>query len=262
MFQPEIYDENSILLSFRTIYWTSGLEQILDSIYNGATRVITTKPYAPELQFTLIEKYRVSILHDSPSTLLPCLKSDAIHLKDLSSVQIIFLYGSKVPCNLVREIVPFFPNANCVSYYGLKEFGRITVSIHGVQESTNGTHLVDGYLTKIVDNEGESCGPNASGELCVKKKCKFLGYFNDPLANAAALDSDGFFHTGDVGRFDEDGIFFIEGQKKNILDYLISMPDMNEVRVVGVPIEDGTNKNHTIVQSHLSQILDEFGKLI
>jgi len=58
---------------------------------------------------------------------------------------------------------------------------------------------------------------NGEGEICVKGPNVMLGYYNDPEATAAAFDRNGFFHTGDYGRLDEEGWIYITGRKKNLI---------------------------------------------
>lgn len=63
----------------------------------------------------------------------------------------------------------------------------------------------------------DSPDENGEGEICVKGPNVMLGYYNDPEATAAAFDAEGFFHTGDYGRLDDEGWIYITGRKKNLI---------------------------------------------
>ena len=58
---------------------------------------------------------------------------------------------------------------------------------------------------------------DADGELCIRGGCVMLGYYKDPVATAEVVDKDGWLHTGDLARVDEDGYYFITGRKKNLI---------------------------------------------
>jgi fatty-acyl-CoA synthase len=69
---------------------------------------------------------------------------------------------------------------------------------------------------RIVDEAGNFLGPEQVGELILKGPSYCSGYFNDPLATAQALDDQGYFHTGDLAKFDYEGYFFIVDRKKDM----------------------------------------------
>lgn len=111
MFIPFKYDVDGTMFCFDSIYWTVGVKQIIESIYNGVARVITTKPFTPEHLFQIIEKYKITILTNTPFHMVTCLKDAKIHKRDLSSVKLIMFYGGKLAENIVPDIRYHFSNA-------------------------------------------------------------------------------------------------------------------------------------------------------
>lgn len=237
------------VLCLVSIYWTVGIIATMECIYSGAARIITNKPFTPKYFLELIEKYKASVLICSPFRTVACLKSDVIAKMDLSSLNKIYYCGNHMPSGLIGEIKRYFKNAELFSNYGNTEIGGM--SNCSLDEVFTGYRLYNDCLVKIVDDYGNRCGPNVNGEICVKKKYKFLGYFGDSKATAAAVDDEGFFRTGDIGHFDDSGAMFIEDRKKNILqvfhfgdfilpneieEVLISLPDVEEACVVGIPL--------------------------
>lgn len=202
--------------------------------------------------------------------MVACLESEFIEETDLSTVKKIVLYGSKIPNNLVSEVKRYFANATLLSLYGMTEIGAISMCHLDVSTSANSGQLFAGVMAKIIDDEGNRCGPNVIGEIRVKKRKQFLGYLDEPERTAAAYDDEGFFRTGDSGHFDENGSLYFDDRIKNIIrvyyfrvviipseieEFLLKMPDIVEVSVVGIPITCGSGiPAAVIVRKHNSNL--------
>lgn len=247
---PLKHDANTVFFSCDIIYWTIGCRPIFHTIYNGVTRIITSRPFTPELQLEIAEKYKVTDLYNTPFVLTACIKSDAIRTANLSSVKRIVSYGGVLPQTLITDVKRSFPNARLLNLYGLTETGAISKEVVNVG-NVGGGILHSNRTIKIVDGEGNRCGPNVNGEICIKEEHQFLGYFDDPDANAAAIDEEGFFRSGDIGHFNENCKLFFQDRKKNVMkvfyfdnillplkieECLIKVPSIKEVCVVGIPI--------------------------
>src|SRR5919202_1971510 len=100
---------------------------------------------------------------------------------------------------------------------------------------------------KIVDEAGRTLGPDEVGEICLRGPANMLGYYNNQEATQAAL-RDGWMHTGDIGRMDEDGFLYYLDRLKDVInrgglkvssmeveDTLYRHPAVLEVAVVAVP---------------------------
>jgi pimeloyl-ACP methyl ester carboxylesterase len=69
---------------------------------------------------------------------------------------------------------------------------------------------------RVVDDDNQPLGPNQPGELVLKGPSRSSGYWNNPEAYAAVLDADGWFHTGDIVRYDEEWYFYVVDRKKDM----------------------------------------------
>ncbi|WP_246872715.1 AMP-binding protein [Rhodococcus sp. DMU1] len=108
---------------------------------------------------------------------------------------------------------------------------------------------VDGMEVKIVDPEtGQDAGVDEMGELCIRGYSTFEGYYKDPAGTAAAIDADGWFHSGDRAMMTADGNVVFGGRIKDMLkvggenvaaveieDYLAQHPAVAHVQVVAAP---------------------------
>ena len=113
------------------------------------------------------------------------------------------------------EILAFFDaiGISTLNGYGITECAPLIA----FNRSKN---IVPGSVGNVIDiDEVKIDEPNedGEGEILVKGPNVMLGYYNDPEATAEAVDSEGFFHTGDYGRLREDGILYITGRKKNLI---------------------------------------------
>ena len=103
---------------------------------------------------------------------------------------------------------------------------------------------------KLVDREGAQVATNEVGELCLRGPHVCRGYWNNPAATAQVLDAEGWFHTGDLARCDEEGFFYIAGRSKDMIisggvniypaeieKELLDHPAVAEVSVIGTADE-------------------------
>lgn len=93
--------------------------------------------------------------------------------------------------------------------YGMTEtFGDGILNFTQVEKQMSAVGKPDDHVQYKLDE---------TGEICIKGDCVMLGYYKDPEATAEVIDADGWFHTGDLARVDEDGYYYITGRKKNLI---------------------------------------------
>lgn len=93
--------------------------------------------------------------------------------------------------------------------YGMTEtFGDGILNFTQVEKHMSAVGKPDDHVQYKLDQ---------TGEICIKGDCVMLGYYKDPEATAEVIDADGWFHTGDLARMDEEGFYYITGRKKNLI---------------------------------------------
>ena len=93
--------------------------------------------------------------------------------------------------------------------YGMTEtFGDGILNFTQVEKHMSAVGKPDDHVQYKLDE---------TGEICIRGDCVMLGYYKDPEATAEVIDADGWFHTGDLARMDEEGFYYITGRKKNLI---------------------------------------------
>ena len=164
------------------------------------------------------------------------------------------------------EVLKFFQDVGflCVQGYGLTECATILALNRDVAFKNEAAGLpLPGCTVKILNPDSDGIG-----EFISKGDNNFLGYYKDPENTAAALDDEGYYHTGDLGYIDKDGFCIITGRKKNVIiakngknvfpeeiEYLLSLsPYVAESVVSGV--EDEV-KNDIVITATIFPDLEE-----
>ena len=114
-------------------------------------------------------------------------------------------------------------NFNSCPVYGMTEYGALTIC-----PDMDSPNYIPGNLgrpahnteIKIIDvNTGQSLGPDMDGEICVRGPKLFSGYLNNPEATREAIDSEGWFHTGDIGHYDSNTRVYITDRLKELIKW-------------------------------------------
>lgn len=196
----------------------------------------------------LIEKYKITHTITAPTSLSMVLASSRLNHTDLSSLQLWVCGGSHVPNEHIEKLQKYLSYGQIVITYGFTEIsGSVTIGVPSVKPHTVG-QLVAGVTVKIVDDNGNRVGVGIDGEICVKSKNAFLGYYQNKDETDAMIDIEGFLKSGDIGHFDEFGDLFCIDRKKDIFKYksthispteienvILKLDGVKLVSVVGIP---------------------------
>lgn len=235
--------ETHTILSFNTMHWITGIATLFHGILTHSTRIITTQPYTPEYFFQLIEKYKVSYYVTTGFQVNNQLKSEMISRANFSSVKLVHVGGTKLSYDSMNKYQKYISNGKVIHVYGMTEIGGFSTDNDGGKYNSDTVgYLVPGILSKVIDSFGHHLGPNERGEICVKyfNHIKMGNYLHNPEANKKAFDSEGFFHTGDYGRFDDDGYLYVEDRIGDLIQTEFGLVGPSEIEAALV-MQPGIN---------------------
>ncbi len=220
---------------FHTFGFKAGL---IASFTRGAT-MVPVPVFDVDRVVELIEAEQITML-PGPPTLYHSLLAveDKSRLKTLRAG----VTGSAdIPVELIRRVHEELPFQTLATGYGLTEAGTVTLSRPGdsfTDIATTAGVPCDGVEVRIADDS----------EVLVRGYSVMQGYLDDPIATAEAIDDDGWLHTGDLGRFNDDGRLLIVGRKKDMFivggfnaypaeieGFLLEHPAVAQAAVIGVP---------------------------
>jgi long-chain acyl-CoA synthetase len=184
----------------------------------GGTLVLMYRWDAGEA-LRLIARERVSSMSGVPTMAREIINHPDFATTNTSSLVALAGGGAQVPPDLVQRIDAEVSTARPSTGYGMTETCGIITSVGGdffIDKPDSAGPAMPAYEAKCVDDDGNTLPPGATGELWVKGAAVIKGYINRPDATADAI-TDGWLHTGDIARIDEDGFIFIVDRKKDMV---------------------------------------------
>ena len=241
-----------ITITHTPMFHTGGLlVYTLPLLTLGGTVVIMRK-WTPDDMLDLIERERVTMFFCVPSQYQMMLQSPKFTATSFKSVRFMTSGGAPLPVPIIKA----YRDQHGVVFkqgFGMTEFGPGIFSMGPeFAEKKAGSIGMPNYFVdaRVVDEDNQPVSANTIGELVLKGPSMCSGYFNNPEASQAAIDVDGWFHTGDLARIDADGFFFIVDRKKDMFisggenvypveieKALYEHPAVAQCAVIGVPDE-------------------------
>jgi len=241
---------DDVYLNVFPMFHTGGLfVYTLPQIILGGTTILT-RQFDPAQALELIERYRVTFFGGVPAMYQMMAQAPNWAEADLSSLRFCTSGGAPLPVPLVEKYTAE-KRVRFKQGFGMTEFGPGIFAlapedaIRKAGSIGRPNFFVD---ARIVDEHGRSLGPCERGELVLKGPSYGSGYFANAEASAAAVDSEGWFHTGDVAFYDEEWYFFIVDRVKDMFisggenvypaeieAALYQHPTVHMCAVVGIP---------------------------
>ncbi len=219
------------------------------AIMSGAT--ITLLPrFDAEKALEILQRDAVTIFMGVPTMYGGLLHARGREQADLSRLRLCVSGGASLPRELMRAFEDAF-GATILEGYGLSETAPVASFNRSAQARKAGSigTPIEGVEMKVVDDDGNELPAGEVGEIVIRGHNVMKGYWGRPDATAEVM-RDGWFHTGDMARVDEDGYFFIVDRKKDLIirggynvypreveEILYEHPAVREAAFVGVPVD-------------------------
>jgi fatty-acyl-CoA synthase len=211
--------ERDVEVHSMPLYHCAQLDNFLiTDLYLGATSVILRRP-DPVLILRAIERERATNLFCPPTVWIELLRSPEFAKRDVSSLRKGYYGASAMPAEVLRDIRARFPNLRLWNFYGQTEMASLATALppHEQDEFAGSAgHPVPNVETRIVDPDGNEVPVGTVGEIVHRSPQLILGYYRNPKQTAEAFQS-GWFHSGDLGRFDDEGRLYVVDRRKDMI---------------------------------------------
>jgi fatty-acyl-CoA synthase len=220
---------------------------------HGAAMIVPAEYFDPQATLTAIESERATSVYGVPTMFIAQLEHPTFGRRDLHSLRTGIMSGSPCPIELMKRVVGQMGNREITIAYGLTEASPVITQTRTddpleLRVQTVGRPL-PGLEVKLADPAtGRTLGDNEQGELCTRGHGVMLGYYNMPEATAAAIDPEGWLHSGDLALRLPNGCYRITGRIKDMIcrggeniypreieEFLYTHPAVENVAVFGIP---------------------------
>ncbi len=213
-------EQQVMLLNVPLFHITGLVPVLLVSIASGRKLVIMYRWDAGDA-LRLIERERCTYFVGVPTMSLELMQHPDKDKYDLSTLLDIAGGGAPRPPEHVDRLAKAFPGKNPAIGYGLTETNGVGAG--NLRENYRLKPASTGRVSKplvemmIADDAMKPLPAGEVGEVCIRSAANVRGYWMKPLATESAFTKEGWFRTGDLGRFDEDGYLYIVDRKKDII---------------------------------------------
>lgn len=230
-----------------------GLVLAMTAAVTHGTTMSPLPAFSPKPALSCITSEKITCFHGVPTMFIAMLEHEDFQKIDFSHVRTGIMAGSPCPVKVMQDVVEKMNMSQVTIVFGQTEASpgctqsRVDDSVE-LRVNTVGRAL-PGVECKIINPEtGEEVPDNVDGEFVARGYNIMKGYYKMPEATAAAIDADGWLHTGDLARRDSNGYFKITGRIKDMIirggeniypkeieEFIYTHPQVRDVQVIGVP---------------------------
>ncbi len=218
-----------------------------------ATAMVPVDHFSPIPVMSAIQNEECTAVHGVPTMFIAMLEHPDFKQFKFSHLRTGIMAGSPCPIKVMQQVVDEMNMTEITIAYGQTEASPVctqTTTDDSIEVRVATVGRVLPFMeAKIVDPEtGETLGPHQPGEFCARGYNIMKGYYKMEEATAAAIDRDGWLHTGDLAQVDEHGYYKITGRLKDMIirggeniypkeieEFLYTHPSVKDVQVIGVP---------------------------
>ena len=224
----------------------------LAAVTHGSTMVLVEQ-FEPKRVLQAVQDEKCTALHGVPTMFIAELNHPDYSQFDTSSLRTGIMAGSPCPIEVMKKVIEDMGANEITICYGLTEASPVITQTKADDEIEKRVSTVGKphphVEVKVIDPAtGEEVGQGIPGELCTRGYLIMKGYYKNDEATNAAIDSEGWLHTGDIAIMDSDGYIEITGRIKDMVirggenvypreieEFLYQHPQIQDVQVVGVP---------------------------
>jgi fatty-acyl-CoA synthase len=244
------YAETDRALAALPLYHTAQTHAFtMPQLLVGARTILIESP-VPDVVLRLIEQERITSFFAPPTVWISLLRHPDCSTRDLTSLEKIYYGASIMPVPVLHELRERLPAARPYNCYGQTEIAPLATVLrpeeHDTRPGSCGRPCLN-VQTRVVDPDMDDLPPGTHGEIVHRSPHLMAGYWNQPAETAEAF-AGGWFHSGDVGYFDDAGYLYIVDRIRDVIntggvlvasreveEVLFTHPAVSEVAVVGLP---------------------------
>jgi fatty-acyl-CoA synthase len=219
----------------------------------GTTMIVPAEYFQPTPTLDALEKERATALYGVPTMYIAQLQDPSLPGRKINTLRTGIMSGAPCPIEVMRQVIDKLGPSELTIAYGQTEASPVITQTRTddpleLRVETVGRPL-PGVEVKIVDPAtGAALADNEQGELCARGHVVMLGYYNNEEATRAAIDTDGWLHTGDLAIRLPNGYYKITGRLKDMVirggenvypreieEFLFTHPAVEQAAVVGLP---------------------------
>lgn len=245
------YAANDVIVFGMPLFHSSGQTNAMNAAFSSGAALVMIPRFSPDSVFDAFRSFPVSVFIGVPTMYHQILYHPEAERFASGNLRVCIVGAAAMPAQLFNAVAERY-GVPITEGYGLSEGGPVVAHnpIRGVKKIGSVGIAVPGVSVQVVDEHDNPLPPGEIGEFVVQGPNVMKGYLNQPHATSEAL-KNGWLHTGDLARMDEEGYVFIVDRKKDMIltggfniypreveEVLYTHPAVSEAAVIGLPDEE------------------------